>query len=186
MGSVTTPHPVKLISSVFSNDRALIQETKKRLEGMFGVIDYESKEFIFDDTVYYEREMGEGLVRYFYSFGPLMPPDVLPDVKMKTNALEMEFSVSGKRRVNIDPGFISLGKLVLATTKDHQHRIYLSRGIFAEVTLRFQNNTFTPWEWTYPDYRCPEYITAFNTIRDEYKKSFEHKRTPLAHPHNIA
>ena len=85
----------------------------------------------------------------------------------------MKWTLGGKRRVNIDPGYISQSKLVLATTKDHSHRIYLGQGIFAEVTLRYYKGTFRAWEWTYPDYASPPYIAIFNHIRKLYKEQLK-------------
>jgi len=86
---------------------------------------------------------------------------------------------TGKRRINIDPGFLSLGKLILATTKDQCHRVYLGRGIFAEVTLFYKRKTFNPWPWTYLDYKSQEYIDIFNSIRAIYQKQIRyHLPTP--------
>ena len=89
-------------------------------------------------------------------------------MKLFTNNLEQEFTSQGKRQINLDPGYIDLSKLVLATTKNHQHRLYLGQGIFAEVTLRFVRKSFRPWEWTYPDYRTDHYIRFFNQVRQTY------------------
>ena len=75
-----------------------------------------------------------------------------------------------RRRVNLDPGYVDQAKLVLATTKDRQHRLYLGRGIYGEVTLRFTGGRFEPWEWTYPDYRTPEYRVFFETVRRRYRQ----------------
>jgi hypothetical protein len=87
-----------------------------------------------------------------------------------TNALEAKLSKEGKRTVNIDPGYIDMAKLVLFSTKDYTHRLYLNKGIFAEVTLYYKDDTFNPWPWTYPDYKSSEYIAIFNHIRGLYKK----------------
>ncbi|MDP2953277.1 MAG: DUF4416 family protein, partial [Chloroflexota bacterium] len=52
------------------------------------------------------------------------------------------------------------------TTKDRGHRIYLSEGIYAEVTLVWKRGEgFQPEEWTYPDYRTPEYRAILGEIR---------------------
>ena len=64
--------------------------------------------------------------------------------------------------MNLDPGCLSAGKVVLATTKNQQHRIYLGSGIYAEVALRYRDGRWQPWEWTYPDYRSPEYAQVFD------------------------
>ena len=103
------------------------------------------------------------------TFAPLVDPARLPAIKLETNALEREMSEDGARRVNIDPGYVSLGKLVLASTKDHAHRLYLGQGIYGEVTLAFQQGRFRPWPWTYPDYAREDYCALFDQIRARYK-----------------
>ena len=79
------------------------------------------------------------------------------------------------RIINIDPGYLDLSKLILASTKDYKHRIYLTKGIYAEVTLFYQDKTFCPWEWTYPDYKTGEYIEIFNRIRQIYAEQIKEK-----------
>lgn len=132
----------------------------------FGEIDFESAVFDFAQTDYYREELGPGLKRQFISFKKLILPERLSKIKNFTNKIERKLSGSGRRRVNIDPGYICLSKLVLASTKDYKHRIYLGGGIYAEITLIYQGKTFVPWECTYPDYRSPEYISVFNRIRE--------------------
>jgi len=142
----------------------------------YGEIDFESKVLPFHYTNYYTKEMGENLKRKFVSFKRLISPEKIIQVKLFTNRLEEKFLWPGsaRRRINIDPGYLTLSKLVLATTKNFSHRIYLGHGIYAEVTLRYvKNKGFQPWEWTYPDYRSPEYLEIFNQLRDGYKKQLE-------------
>jgi hypothetical protein len=106
--------------------------------------------------------MGRNLNKRLVVFGPLVKPDCLPDVKRTTIALEQQLAGAGRfpesRPLNLDPGLLQLGKLLLASTKDQAHRIYLGDGIFAEVTLRFHAGAFEPWPWTYADYREPEVL----------------------------
>jgi hypothetical protein len=143
-----------------------LAEVVRQLPRIFGTVDFLSDRLRFDFTAYYAAEMGEGLERQFVAFRRPIRPEQLVDIKLRTNRLEQRsFSARGKRQVNIDPGYLTLSKLVLATTKDHQHRVYLGRGIYAEVTLRFRAGTFAPWDWTYPDYRTPAYIAIFNQLR---------------------
>lgn len=173
MGKAKAPLPVKLIASLFSADVALLAAARTELERAFGPIDYESELLPFDHTTYYNPEFGEGLKRRFVAFASLIEPDRLAQIKTDTNQLEMKWTLEGKRRVNIDPGYISQSKLVLATTKNHGHRIYLGQGIFAEVTLRYYKRTFQAWEWTYPDYASPPYIAIFNHIRALYREQLK-------------
>jgi hypothetical protein len=178
MGMIKEPLPVKLIASMFTARGELLEEARVRLSQKFGPIDYESELLPFDHTTYYAAEFGENLKRRFVSFEKLVHPGKLAGIKLLTNALElvlsgakgMEWAVEGRRQINIDPGYISHSKLVLATTKDHAHRIYLGQGIYAEVTLHFRGGTFQPWPWTYPDYASPPLIAIFNQIRGLYVK----------------
>ncbi|MBI4846868.1 MAG: DUF4416 family protein [Candidatus Omnitrophica bacterium] len=174
MGSVVKHSPVKLIIGFIGQEK-LFTDAQKILSKKFGKIDYESAVLGFDFTDYYEKEMGRELKRKFLSFKRLIQPAALPLIKVFTNELEKKFfSENGKRALNIDPGYLSLSKLVLATTKDHQHRLYLDKGIFAEVTLRFRDKTFQKWDWTYPDYCTREYISIFNQIRNDVLKKDLH------------
>jgi hypothetical protein len=178
MGRIKEPLPVKLIASMFTASGELLEEAKVRLSQGFGPIDYESELLPFDHTTYYAAEFGEDLKRRFVAFEELVHPGKLAEIKLRTNALEMEWAVEGRRRINIDPGYVSHSKLVLATTKNHAHRIYLGpvlspskgQGIYAEVTLHFRGGTFRAWPWTYPDYASPLLVAIFNQIRGLYVK----------------
>ncbi len=147
------------------------EKIKTKLEKKFGSVDYESESLAFDNTDYYSQELGENLKRKFLSFERLMDLKNAYRIKLWTNAIEGKFLKSGKRRVNIDPGYLDLSKLVLFSTKDYSHRVYLGKGIFAEVTLFYKDKTFNPWPWTYPDYKTKDYIDIFNAIREKYKSS---------------
>jgi hypothetical protein len=168
MGQIKEPKPVKLISSLFTADLELLQVARNKLSEIFGSPDYESDLLPFDHTSYYAAEFGEGLMRKIVAFAELVDPGRLAQIKRLTNDMEMGWAKEGKRRINLDPGYVSLAKLVLATTKNHGHRIYLGQGIYAEVTLHYRKKTFRPWEWTYPDYASPPYIAIFNHIRELY------------------
>ncbi len=174
MGPATQPQNVKLIIGLIIGNLEILDKVKNILTEHFGIIDYESNILNFDKTDYYEKEMGKNLNRKFFSFAKLILPDQLAAIKLYTNDLEKKFTCKkGNRKINIDPGYLSSGKLVLATTKNYQHRIYLTSGIYAEVTLRFKKKSFIPWEWTYPDYQTDEYIEVFNNIRKLYLMSQE-------------
>ena len=170
MGQIRPCQPVKLIFGVITGIPDLLVEVYRRLSERFGQIDFVSPLFPFNQTTYYEAEMGNGLQRQFVSFESLIAPDELASTKLFSNAVEREFTRAGteSRQVNLDPGYISASKLVLASTKDHAHRIYLQHGIYAEITLRFHRKSFHPWEWTYPDYQSQVYIDIFNQIRGIY------------------
>ncbi|MFH1452625.1 MAG: DUF4416 family protein [Armatimonadota bacterium] len=169
MGKETSKEKVKLITGILTSDKESADKLIKDLTKKYGETDYRSDYIDFIFTNYYEDEMGGNILRKFISFKTLINPEDLHKIKIFTNKLEQKhLSASGGRVVNLDPGYICLGKLILATTKNQQHRIYLKNGIFAEVTLRYKNKTFRSWEWTYPDYATDEYISIFNKIRDIY------------------
>ena len=160
---------VKLFSSLFSTEKDLIDRAIDELVVLFGTPDVITPWLMFDRTRYYEREMGWPLHRRFITFRELISPEELVDKKLSTNKIEGKYSKDGKRRINIDPGYICLERLVLATGKNYTHRIYLSRGIYADLTLVFNKGTFKPLEWTYRDYSDAESIEFFNNEREKYK-----------------
>jgi len=168
---VSKPKPgqkVKLISSLFSSDVNLIMKVIKQMEQHFGLSDWISEKIIFDRTKYYAKEMGWPLYRRFISFEKLIYPEFLVEAKLITNTIEDKHLSDMQRNINIDPGYISLERLVLATGKNYTHRIYLGKGIYADLTLVFHAGTFKSLEWTYPDYRNEQTIDYFNMVRDNY------------------
>lgn len=175
MGQIRSHPPVKLIVGIITAVPDWLPGVHQRLAERFGRIDFGSDLLPFDYTTYYEAEMGGDLKRQFVSFEKLIPAEELASAKCFSNAVECEFAKvdTASRLVNLDPGYISAAKLVLASTKDHAHRIYLQDGIYAEITLKFYRKTFQPWEWTYPDYRTPTYIDIFNHIRCLYMRQLK-------------
>lgn len=170
MGTAKQPLPVKLVTSLFTGHLALLEDARHRLEEACGPVDYQSEQLPFDHTDYYTPEFGPDLVRIILAFERLVDPGELAAIKWRTNDLEAGWLVEDHRQVNIDPGYVSLSKLVLATTKNHAHRIYLSDGIYAEVTLYYRDGAFHGFPWTYPDYASPRYCTLFKEIRDAYRR----------------
>jgi len=170
MGKARTPSPVKLVCGAIFRDEQVFSSALITLRRAFGPTDFQSPRIPFTGTGYYSDEMGDGLVRVFVSFTKPVNPGRLADIKAATNRIEARFSAQGRRRINLDPGYVDCAKLVLATTKDFAHRTYLDKGIFAEVTLTFRGKGFRPYEWTYPDYRTDRYIQIFNHIRSLYAK----------------
>lgn len=185
MGTIKQPLPVKLIVGMLSGEKNLFDEVEKELSQRFGPLDFKSLVLPFHYTEHYEKEMGTGLKRKFISFQNLIDPAKIVEIKLFTNQLEENFLYphsnqfekdfpspnSAHRRINLDPGYLTLSKLVLATTKNFQHRIYLKKGIYAEITLKFKKGRgFEPWEWTYPDYKSKEYLNIFNHLREIYNR----------------
>jgi hypothetical protein len=169
MGTAREPSSVKLIVSLLAANSDLFAEAAVGLEQRFGSIDFQSELLPFEHTDYYAAEFGSPLARQIVTFQRLVAPTELPGIKRQTNELEWAIAREGRRRVNIDPGYVSLAKLVLATTKDHAHRLYLGQGIYGEVTLAYQGGRFRPWPWTYPDYGDEGMCALILQIRRRYK-----------------
>jgi hypothetical protein len=169
---VSTPHDpedVKLIVSLFSPQETLIDQVLGELQEAYGLFEWRSPRLYFDRTGYYEREMGWPLYRLFVTFKRLIRPEAIVEVKLATNLIEEKYLIGGNRQINIDPGYISLERLVLATGKNYTHRIYLSKGIYADLTLVFHKGSFKPLDWTYRDYADPTNIGYFNEVREKYR-----------------
>jgi len=163
------PQPAKLIASIITGEPELIEKVCSRLASQYGPIDYTSQRLAFAYTDYYAGEIGPELFRHFITFTGLIAPELLPVIKLFTNGLEAAFSrPDGSRRVNIDPGYITLHHLILATCKNFAHRPYLRDGVFADLTLLYKGGTFTALAWTFPDYRTPQLIELLNGVRNRY------------------
>ena len=169
MGEATQFLPEKLVMAVLISRPQREQELLDILDRTWGPSDFCSQLMPFTYTDYYDVEMGPGIQRLFVSFRRLVDPSMIADIKLQTNRVEEQFREAERRKVNIDPGLLCLSRFVLVTTKESAHRVPLSGGIYAEVTLLFHKGSFRPLEWTYPDYRSPEYLRALNEIRGLYK-----------------
>ena len=177
MGKLFQPKPAKLIISMFTSDKNMFGLYKEELIKRFGEVDIESNIQPFDFTDYYENEFGKKLIQKLFSFSTLVRQDELAEIKIITNKLEnknidkniTKNRTHHKRRINLDPGYITLNKYILASTKNGPSRIYLNQGIYAEITLRFINKSFVPCEYTYPNYKTDEYINFLNAVRQKYK-----------------
>ncbi len=181
MAEPRTPVPVLLVAAVFSRHADMLSLTRTRLEEAYGPVERISPAFVFDQTDYYTATMGADLRKQFLAFRDLIAPERLAAIKLHTNALERELAqgrnYAEARPVNIDPGYLNLGKFLLATTKDQAHRVYLRDGVYAEVTLRYQAGAFEPGPWTYADYRQPGVLAFLQEARAAY-----HDRLRVARP----
>jgi Domain of unknown function (DUF4416) len=169
MGEATQFLPEKLVMAVLISRPEREQELLGILERTWGQPDLCSPPMPFTYTDYYDSEMGPGIQRFFVSFRRLVDPSLIADIKVQTNRVEEQFREGEARKVNIDPGLLCLSRFVLVTTKESAHRIPLSSGIYAEVTLLFHKGSFRPLEWTYPDFRSSEYLRILNEIRGLYR-----------------
>ena len=165
------------MSLIVSEDEVL-QRGLQDLRLAFGEIDFMSERFSFNFTDYYAKEIGRDLFHYFITFERLISMTYLPDIKQATNRLEESLaSPDGNRRINIDPGYLSMEHILLATTKAYTHRPYLREGIYADLTLIYQNKSFQPLECTYPDYRRQEVVSLFNQLRKKVAETLKGRHT---------
>jgi hypothetical protein len=168
MNEPQPPEAVKLIASLFSGDARLLGDAVKTMSERYGEPDFISAPMPFDYTDYYEKEFGVSLVRRFVAFERLIRPEALPEIKIWTNALEKGCTAEGRRRVNIDPGYLAKAHLILATGKGYTHRPYLREGIYADLTLIYRDKSFHPLPWTYPDYAGDVMAGILTRIRERY------------------
>ena len=168
MGTVKRSPPAKLFCGVLSARAETFLRVEAELVRLFGPVDLASAILPFTYTTYYDRELGTPVQRQFLFFAKLIDQGQLPHIKLSTNALEQELSHQGSRTANLDPGYLTAAKVVLATTKDYGHRLYLGDGIFGEVTLHYRSGQWAPWPWTYPDYSSSEYQSIFLQARGIY------------------
>jgi hypothetical protein len=171
MGKPRPARPVKLLVGLLGGDPDLLRRARQLLVRRFGPVDAESDLRPFDQTDYYQEKWGPAAAR-FLGFASLIPPDQLADIKLRpTQSKDDRGGLCGcwtSRAREHRPGYLDLSKLVLATTKDRAHRIYLGHGIYAEVTLQYAQGAWQVLPWTYPDYRGPEYHAFFSRLRDQY------------------
>lgn len=165
MGNIKEPLDVHLFCGLIYNSAAAVEQAETLLCNAFGTIALRSQDVPFDKTDYYHKEMGTRLIRRLLSFTTQIHPGDLAAIKVKTNAMEEQLASDGKRTVNIDPGYVELSKVVLASTKNYSHRIYIGNGIYAEVTLIYKHGAYTVLEWTYPDYKTEMFREFFKKVR---------------------
>jgi hypothetical protein len=168
------PQPVKLIVAMLSRENSLFAAAQQCMEQLWGAIDIESTVLPFNYTNYYEKQMGPELLRKFVSFNELIEPDKLAGIKHQSNDLEAQLAVipAGEalqvaRPINLDPGYVEPSKLVLATTKNYAHRIYIGNSMYAEATLHYHKGKWQSWPFTYPDYAGGDYHEFLNYTRQK-------------------
>lgn len=180
MGTINKPDYVKLIVGFLWSDDKLLEMCKQKMINHFGEIDFESSAIDFTFTKYYNGEIGDNIKRQYVSFKKLISPGDISDIKVYTNDIEQIFAKDSKRPVNIDPGYVDLSKLVLASTKDATYRIYADAGMYLQSTLYFEGKTFKPWPLTYADYRSDHAVDFFNIVRNNYKQNeYKNKSIPI-------
>lgn len=165
----TAPEPVKLFVGILYSDESLMQRAINRLLEEFSPIDFKSPVFEFSISEYYREEMGWPIFRKFISHFDLIDPKEIAPIKITCNHIEDELAVDGKRKVNLDPGYIDYNKVILASAKYNAQKIYLDLGIYADPTLWYENGAFQSYPYSFPDFKTGQYDQAFLHIRALFK-----------------
>ena len=172
MGTPREPKPAKYFVALLSSDIELLSGVETDLSAILGEVDRRSETLPWTVSKFYKKEMGGGLLRRFLSFSTLLSPGNLAAIKRQTQRIEDKYrNLTGSppgRRVNLDPGYVEAGKVVLASTKNAGHRIYLDLGIYGETTLLYHDGAFHAGPYTYLDYRWPETLAFLASLRSAY------------------
>lgn len=177
MSDPVIPPRAKLFIGVLTAREDILLFAEERLFRKYGPIDYRSRKLPFSHTDYYDS-IGKNLFKVFYSFERLIPREDIVTVKLATNRLEKKLTArigekGPARRINIDPGYLTLSNVYLASCKEFFHRTYLWRGVYLENEYRYVGRQFQPWDWTYPDYKKMDYLDFFHQVRALYRKQIE-------------
>lgn len=173
MAEVKPPLPVKFfIASLYSSGECL-QKATLLIEKEWGEIDFSSTDYPFNVTDYYVPEMGEGINRKLLVFRELQSPALLVEMKLRCNEIELQLSGDGKRLVNLDAGYLDHNKIVLASAKDAGQKVYLDKGIYADLAGRYKAGKYQPFEWSFPDFRDGRYDADLLAIRKIYMKQLK-------------
>ena len=167
------PKSAKLVIGLFMKEKELFEPLVAELVSQFGALDLVSRWMSFDYTVYYEKEMGTPLFRRLLAFNTLIQQLDLAGIKLATNVIEEHYTVDGRRRVNIDPGYLLQERFVLASGKNFSHRIYVGQKIYADLTLIYQRGVYEALPWTYPDYADRPIIRFLEQVRAKYGTDLE-------------
>ena len=174
MGDTREHPPVLPLVAVITRYAEALAWARDKCVVTWGPVLLESPTFSFVETSYYDATMGSGLGKTFLAFAGDYDPGELATAKHQTNAWEAEYAALGRhpelRPLNLDPGYLTAAKLVLASTKDHAHRIYLGQGMYAEITLFYKHKRWQAHEYTFPDYRRDDYHEFFTKCRNALKR----------------
>ena len=165
-----------MVLGMLRNPTVELASVEGALTEAFGLLADWTGEAPFTHSDYYRPELGQGLLRSFFSFAGLRDPGELPAMKLRTNGLEELWREGTQRRVNLDPGTLNLGQVALASCKPAAHRVYVGSGVHVELEYLFQGGTFQPLPWTYPDYREPWAVAFFNRARRAHREALKETR----------
>lgn len=183
MWEIRQPQPVKLIVGILAADHQCLQTAVEAICSEFGESDFVSEAFLFNRTDYYKDETGENILRQFVTFDVLIHPGKLASIKHRTNQLEEQLAkkldTTLSRPVNLDPGILELSKLVLASTKNFSHRIYIGESIYAELTLSFSGGKWISYPYTFPDFINDRYHGFLGMVRKRLLEQIRQNKTVI-------
>lgn len=168
--------PVKLLVGVLWADAAARDAALAQLQATWGTPDYQGPDRAFDQTHYYDAEMGPGLQRRLIAFAELVPPESLPAAKLRCNAIEDGLAHAAGRRVNLDVGYLDRSKVVLASVKYAGQKIHLGAGVYADLIARYEHGRYQPFPWTFPDFRDGRYDAELQALRTRYLDQLRQRR----------
>lgn len=173
MAGTGTPEPVKYFVALLWADAAALPDVCARLVERFGAVDFEGPDHAFDLTNYYVTEMGPNLFRRLAAFQSLRGPEELVEAKLACNAIEDARATPRGRRVNLDAGYLDHNKIVFASAKGAGQKIYLHKGIYADLVARYADGRYQPFPWTFPDFKDGRYDTELGELRALYLRQIK-------------
>lgn len=177
MAQPESPMPVKYLVAVLFRTAEHLALARSELVARWGDIDYEGADHEFDVTDYYAPELGAPLYRRIVSFASLYPPTLIVDMKLECNAIEDALALDGRRTVNLDAGYLDHNKYLLASAKEAGQKVYLDKGIYADLSGRYKAGKYQPFEWSFPDFRDGRYDRELVAIRQRYMRQLKEWRT---------
>jgi hypothetical protein len=170
LGTIHSHPPVKLIIGVLRCADQPVEDIHRAIENRWGPIESQTDGFDFSHTSYYEDEMGRGLIKHYLGIGLLVDVDRMTAIKIESNDMEKEFTKDGRRRANIDPGYLADAKILMMTTKNLAHRVYVGRNLYVDLQLIYKKDSYYPMPWAFADMREPAVIRFFNAVRKRYQE----------------
>jgi hypothetical protein len=165
MGAPGAPEKAIIFVGCLFSRHDIFVDALAALKENLGNLMFMSPAVPWDFTTYYNEELGTPVYRVFCFFDTIIDAFQLARIKLMTNEIETTFTGNARRQINLDPGYMTLSKVVLASTKNYAHRIYLDKGIYGEITLIYKQNRFQPLPYTYKDYQDEIFLSFFIEAR---------------------
>lgn len=180
MAEIKPPLPVKYFIAALYSDAQVLDRAVAIIQKEWGDVDYRSADFPFDVTDYYVAEMGAGINRKIITIKSLYSPTLIVDMKLRCNEIELELARDGNRLVNLDAGYLDHNKILLASAKEAGQKVYIDKGIYADLAGRYKSGKYQSFEWSFPDFKDGRYDKELLLIRKTYMRQLREWR--LEHP----